>query len=170
MKYKLEKWDCYKAYLLHIKPRQVYAFLGVFMICMVVFSCILAVRSPDCKHKIMFVAPILLGTGFILSLVYIAPLYSINKSFKQTKGIGSEVELSVSDDSFSLSTENSNVTIPYKDIFKIKSNEHYLLIYHNQYVYHVIPKRNSDLISSAATIEERFKLVGQCIPASKQAK
>lgn len=167
MRYKLAKWDYYKAYLLHIKPRRIYAILGIFMIGMVVFACILAVRSPGGKNETMFVVSILLGTGFILSFIYLAPVYSINKCFKQTKGIGSEIELSVSEDSFSMSTENSNVTIPYKDIFKVKSNEHYLLIYHNQYAYSIIPKRDNDLILAAGTIEDRFRLVSQCVPASR---
>jgi hypothetical protein len=158
MKYKLTKLDYYKAYLLHIKPRRVYAILGIFMICMVVFGCILAVRSPDCKHKIMFVVPILFGSVIILSSIYLAPLYSINKCFKQTKGIGTDIELSVSEDSFSMSTENSKDIAPYKNIFKIKSNEQYLLVYHNQYVYRIIPKRGNDLISAAGTIVERFRV------------
>jgi hypothetical protein len=170
MRYKLAKLDYYKAYLLHIKPRQVYAILGVFVICMVVFACILAVLSSGGKHETRFVVTILLVAVFVLLSIYLAPVYSINKCFKQTKGLDSEIALSVSEDSFSLSTENSNVTIPYKDIFKVKSNEHYLLIYHNQYVYRVIPKQDNDLILAAGTIEERFKLVSQYVTASKRAE
>lgn len=98
----------------------------------------------------------LTGVVFVLSSIYLIPVYSLQKCYKQTKDIGSEIELSVKEDSFSVSTENSNVTIPYRNIFKIKSNKNYLLVYVNQYVFRIVPKQNNDLIAAAKTIEERF--------------
>jgi len=156
MKYKLTKRDHYKAYLLHIKPRRAYTIIGIFMICLAIVVGILCLFLPEDKHHVILGIIMLTGVVFVLSSIYLIPVYSLQKCYKQTKDIGSEIELSVKEDSFSVSTENSNVTIPYRNIFKIKSNKNYLLVYVNQYVFRIVPKQNNDLIAAAKTIEERF--------------
>ncbi len=64
--------------------------------------------------------------------------------------------MAVGEDLFSLSTENSKVAIPYKNIFKVKSDRSFLLVYINQYFYYIIPKSNDELGAAAASIERRF--------------
>jgi hypothetical protein len=156
MKYKLTKWDVYKAYLLHIKPRKLYGILGIFLICMAILVSIRLVLAPQGKSDVMYGIFLLLSVVFILSSIFLFPVYSLKKCYKQTKDLGSEIELTVENDSFSTSSKNSNINMPYKNIFKIKSNNKYLLVYANQYVFHVIPKNDYDLIATANSIEEQF--------------
>jgi hypothetical protein len=170
MRYKLTKWDYYKAYLLHIKPRRVYAILGILLICAVILVGVFCIFRPEDKYGVKFGVMLISWIGFSLFFIYLFPVYPLHKSYKQTRGIGNEIEISVSEGSFSISTENSNITIPYRDIFKVKSNNYYFLVYANQYSYHIIPKRNNDLVVAAGTIEGRFRLVNQCVPANKQAE
>jgi hypothetical protein len=140
------------------------------MICTAVLSGILCVFRAEDKYDVKLGVFLISWIGFSLFLIYLLPVYPLHKSYKQTKGIGNEIEISVSEESFSISTENSNITIPYRDIFRVKSNNYYLLVYANQYFYHIIPKRNNDLVVAAGTIEDRFRLISQCVPASKQAE
>ncbi|MHC4215733.1 MAG: YcxB family protein [Planctomycetota bacterium] len=156
MNYKLTKWDVYKAYLLHIKPRRVYGILGILLICMTIITSISLMFAPEDKNDMKYGIFLLLIVFFVLSSIYLFPLYSLHKCYKQTKDIGSEIELTVENNSFSISSKNSNINLPYKNIFRIKSDKNYLLVYSNQYVFHVIPKQDNDLISAANSIEEQF--------------
>jgi hypothetical protein len=153
MKYKLYKKDYYKAYLLHIKPRKIYAIFGIGMICLSLFmSCLMF----ECK--IGGWTPYLIPAGLVWVLlgIYVYPLYSINKSYKQTKDVSNGISISLEENSFLISTDKSNCKILYNDIYKLKSNKHYLLIYINQYAYIILPKENSELQELAKHIEENF--------------
>jgi hypothetical protein len=161
MKYKLTKRDHYRAYLLHIKPRKAYEIIGILMICLAMLVGILCIFLLGDTQDVKLGIIILIGIPLVLSLIYITPLYSLNKSYKQTKDIGSEIDLSVKEDSFLVSTQYCSAAVPYRSIFKIKSNKNYLLVYVNQYVFRIIPKQNSDLIAAAKTIEERFMSINK---------
>lgn len=159
MKYRVTKKDCYRAYLLHIKPRRIYAILGIILICIALSVCLLPFLPIEDKPPIAFVILPLLGAVFVLLLIYVLPLYQLHKSFKQTKGASGEVELFIHEDSFSISDGNSNSTVPYQDIYKLRSDKDYLLIYINQYVYIVLAKTSNDLINATNTIEEKYNVL-----------
>ncbi len=157
MRYKVTKKDFYRAYLLHIKPRRIYAILGIVLICIALSVCLCSVLPIGGGSDIMFAVKLFLCMIFVLSVVYIYPLYTLHKSYKQTKGIDGDVDLAVHEESFSISTKNSNTTIPFGDIYKIRSSDSYLLIYLNQYFYVILPKKNNDFINAANTIVEKYK-------------
>jgi hypothetical protein len=154
MKYRLKRRDYYRAYCLHIKPRRSYAILGILLVCIGLATgslCLLV--WEDTVLGIL----VLSGIVFVLSTVYLFPLYPLQKCWRQTKGIDSDIELSVGNDSFSLGSETNRSTIPYENIFRIRSNRDYLLVYSNQYVYWIIPKSTDDLAEAAHIIEKRFR-------------
>lgn len=159
MRYKVTKKDFCRSYLLHIKPRKIYSILGVVLICIALSVCLWSVLPIGDKPDIKFASLLLLSIILVLSLLYIYPLYTLHKSYKQTKGIDDDVDLATHEESFSMSGKNFSTTIPYKDIYNIKSNDSYLLIYWNQYFYTILPKTNNDLINAASTIEEKYKAI-----------
>ncbi len=99
---------------------------------------------------------ILAGLGWVLFFLYIYPIHSINKILRQTKWGTGEINVSSEEDSFVISHEKSNNKIPYKDIFKLKNNKHYLLIYLNQNYYIILPKESDELKELAKCIETNF--------------
>ncbi|MCE5341019.1 MAG: YcxB family protein [Planctomycetaceae bacterium] len=153
MKYSVSSRDQYKAYLLHIKPRKVYAVLGMVFMLIALFVIYLELsRKGFGKTSLsMIVAAI-----YVLFSIYIWPMYSMNKLGKQTKLKGGEIDLFLDKDFFTRSTEMSNAKMLYKDIFKLKKNKNYLLIYINDGLYIILPKRNSELQDAAKQIEENF--------------
>ncbi len=153
MKYKLCKKDYYKAYLLHIKPKKIYAILGTGMILLSLFmSCLMLMREVGGWMPYLILA----GLGWVLFFLYIYPIHSINKILRQTKWGTGEINVSSEEDSFVISHEKSNNKIPYKDIFKLKNNKHYLLIYLNQNYYIILPKESDELKELAKCIETNF--------------
>jgi hypothetical protein len=157
MKYNLTNKDYYKAYLLNIKPRKIYSILGIFLICIGLFACLVTILSAIGKSGLILAGVLFLCIIVCLSAIYILPLYTINKSYKQTKGIGDDIELTVNEESFSISGNNFNIKIPYENIYKIRSNDSYLLVYENQYFYRIIAKTDNDLKNAAKIIEDKYK-------------
>ncbi|UCC23278.1 MAG: YcxB family protein [Planctomycetota bacterium] len=157
MKYKLTKKDYYRAYLLSIKARKAYSILGILLVCLGLLVCLWSILPGDPDYKVAGI--IFLSIIVCLSAIYIFPVYNINKSFKQTKGIDDDIDLTVNEESFSLSGKNFNINFPYEDIFKIKSDDNYLLVYDNQYAFRVIPKRDNDLRSATKIIEDKYKIL-----------
>ena len=156
MKYTLHKKDYYKAYLLHTKPRKIYAILGTgFVLLLLYISYLMFKKETDGYTPYLILA----GLVWVLYFLYIHPIYLINKVLKQTKwGIG-EIDISSEEDSFVISHEKSHSKIPYKDIFKLKSNKHYLLIYLNQNDYIILPRKTDELKEMAERIETNFAKV-----------
>ena len=156
LKYKITKRDAYKAYLLTVKPRRIYGILGVILILAGLCVCFLCLKPSEGQPKYGLAALIFGCIILVLFQVYVFPLYTISKCFKQTKGIDEEIELTVGNYSFQMVTKNSQINVPYADIYKIKSNNRYLLVFENQYICRVIPKNTQELIDAADMIEQKY--------------
>ena len=99
---------------------------------------------------------IIVGMIYVLFSLYIWPMYSMNKLRKQTKLTGDGIDLFLDKDFFTISTETSNAKILYKYIFRLNKNKNYLLVYINDGLFIILPKRNSELQDAAKQIEENF--------------
>jgi hypothetical protein len=66
MRYKVTKKDFYRAYLLHIKPRRIYAILGIILICIALSVCLCSVLPIGGASDIMFAVKLFLGIIFVL--------------------------------------------------------------------------------------------------------
>ena len=94
---------------------------------------------------------------YLLLLFFVFPYYQISKIYKQTRGLGNEIiNISLDENSITLSTGKGNSTLPFKDIYKLKNNKHYLLIYPNQHLYRILPKKDDKLKELAKQIEDGF--------------
>ena len=151
MEYQLSEKDYYKAYLLHRKPRKAYAVLGIVILCL--SSIPMFYGSNPGWYRFFWPLCVI----YLLLLFFVFPYYQISKIYKQTRGLGNEIiNISLDENSITLSTDKGNSTIPFKDIYKLKNNKHYLLIYPNQHLYRILPKKDDELKELAKQIEDGF--------------
>ena len=158
--YRVTKKDIYRAYLLHIRPRKLFAILGILMLCLCIFSCILAVVPLEGEPNYVFAGFLLVTIVLLMGGIYVLPWFSIHRSIRQTKGVDGEVKVVVGEDSIQFSGEYSHITIPYSHVFAVKSDKDYLLIYTNQNVFRIVPKYDAEQAGVADQIEQALARLG----------
>lgn len=137
----LEPNDCLEAQLLHIRPRPVLKWLGLFTLLMFTLGAIIhiiitPVRYVSWTPLCMFGVVAYLVFHFLVLL----PRQS-RKIFAQQKGLQIPYEIEITEDMYSVASERGNGRCPWSDFHKYKKNKSTILLYQSDVLFHIFQKR-----------------------------
>lgn len=146
----LSEKDYVAAQFLHLRPRPVFAFIGVFLLA--------------AYALVLFVFPSLLTFGVAVYLVGSFLLYvpwRARRNFRQYAALSESVSVEVHPDGLRFTRKNGEGLLPWSEIRKWRRNQRLLLLYPASNIFHLLPSHF--FASSEAYIEfinETEKRVG----------
>lgn len=130
--------DYVRAQYLHIRPRPLYKVLGVIVLVLFLWAAWLAFTSDDFgAFDILFLVTIV---AFILNFTVYIP-WKTRRVYRQQKALQRGLSFKFDDAGASISNENGHSTSPWSDYLKWKQNDHLILIYLSDCMYHMLPRR-----------------------------
>ena len=130
--------DYVRAQYLHIRPRPLYKILGSIVAALFLWAAWLALTSDDFGgFDILFLVTIV---AFILNFTLYIP-WKTKLVYRQQKALQRKLTFKFDDTGAEVSHENGQSTLPWSDYLKWKKNDHLILIYLSDCVYHMLPRR-----------------------------
>ena len=137
----IEPNDVLEAQLLHIRPRPVLKWFGLFAILMFTVSAIIHLIITPIRHVswtplFMFILVAYLVFHFRVLL----PRHA-RKIFTQQKGLQVPYEIEITDDMYSAASERGTSKCPWNEFHKYKRNESTILVYQSDALFHIFQRR-----------------------------
>lgn len=130
--------DYVRAQYLHMRPRPLYKVLGVFVSALVLWAAWIAI-TDESRHPLYFLYPTLL-IALILNFTVYVP-WKTRRIYGQQKALQRELTFKFDESGALITTENGQTTMPWSDYLRWKQNNHLMLIYLSDCMYHMLPRR-----------------------------
>ena len=162
MAYNISEKDFIKAQWIHIKPRPIYAIIGIIILFTLELAC--ANMVWKCFDENIF-AKILIPIGINSYLVILVcnVLRKWHKIYKQTKSLQNSISISYENRTITFITESGHNNVKIDDIYKIKSSSDLMLIYLNEMMFIVVKKSDDEVmkITDAILIDRSNRLTSR---------
>jgi len=133
----LQPNDYVRAQFLNLRPRPVYKVVGVILLAAAIWAGWYSFSQGDIELlDYLFVAAILF---LILNFAVYLP-WKTRRIYKQQKAMQRELTYRFDESGVFASNENGQSTTPWEDYLKWKQNDHMILLYLSDCLYHMIPK------------------------------
>ena len=130
--------DYVRAQYLHIRPRPFYKVLGTLVLALFLWAAWLSLTSGDFgAFDVLFLVTIV---ALILNFTVYIP-WKTRRVYRQQKALQREQSFKFDDAGASISNENGQATMPWSDYLKWKQNDHLILLYLSDCMYHMLPRR-----------------------------
>ncbi len=99
-------------------------------------------RSPE---RIILQVVLTVGGSGVLGVVVVVLmravflLMQVRKNLRQQKALSEEMQLSWTDDELRYATGKSQTLMPFRDLHGFKASGHVILLYHTDFMYHLVP-------------------------------
>ena len=149
----LQPSDYVRAQFLNLRPRPVYKFVGAIILAAALWAGWYSFSQSDIGVlDYLFVAAILF---LILNFAVYLP-WKTRRIYRQQKAMQRELTYRFDDSGVFASNENGQSTTPWQDYLKWKQNDHMILLYFSDCMYHMIPRT---LFDRPADFDKLLELV-----------
>jgi hypothetical protein len=124
----LKEADYLAAQRLHVKPRPIFAVIGVLLV-LVALAALYVSRSVS------------LGAALVvlLLLFFVYEPFKARRLFRQYKALSEPTTIELRDDGLYFSRQNGEGLVPWSHVLKWKSNDRVLLLYPASGLFYVLP-------------------------------
>lgn len=137
----IEVSDYVQAQYLHLRPRPLIKWLGIFLIVLFVLVTLQQIIIPQ-GGRITILPYILIAVGFYLVIIYGIWLpYRTKKIYKQQKTLQEPFESEISSDEFISTNSLGTARLRWKDFHKYKVGKDMILVYQSDLMFHMFPRR-----------------------------
>jgi hypothetical protein len=135
----LEVREIFAAQWLHVKPRPVFAVLGVLLIALAMWALWFAFFDLSEHHWGGWLLLTCIAVLLLQFLVY-AP-YNLRRQYSQRKDLQRELAFVTSDAGLSIQTDHGAMSTPWQDYLKWKEGRTLFLLYLSDAMFQIVPKR-----------------------------
>jgi len=145
----LKEGDYVAAQFLHMRPRRVYAIIGVLLSC-------LAILAVVYSHSLILI----LCLAYLAGCFFIYLPFRAKRTFRQYKALSERMTVEIRDDGLFVRRINGEGLVPWSQIMKWRNNRKLVLLYPAGSVFHLIPSHffpnENDFKSFLDTLESRL--------------
>ncbi len=124
----LKEVDYVAAQFLHLRPKRVFAVIGLFLLCLVVWAMVFAQSY-----------------WFLLVLIYLAVFFAFiipfkaKRNFRQYKVLSEPLTMEVREDGLFFKRTNGEGLVPWSHIVKWKNNKKLAILYPARNLFYMVP-------------------------------
>ena len=130
--------DYVSAQYLHMRPRPIYKVLGAFISVLVLWAAWIAITDED-RRAFDLLYPTLVIAMILNFAVYLP--WKTRRIYGQQKALQRELTFRFDENGALITTENGQTATPWSDYLRWKQNNHLILIYLSDCMYHMLPRR-----------------------------
>lgn len=133
----LQPSDYVRAQYLHLRPRPIYKIVGIIILVLFLWAGWYSVSKGNLEtlDYLFFLVTVFLILNFAVYLPW-----RTRRIYKQQKALHRELTFKFDDGGVSASNENGRSLTPWEDYLKWKQNEHLILLYFSDCMYHMVPR------------------------------
>jgi hypothetical protein len=134
----IQPGDYVKAQYLHMRPRPLYEILGIIVLALFFWATWIAITDDD--HDAFDLLYLALIIALILNYTVYIP-WKTRRVYRQHKALQRELSFKFDATGALVTNENGQSRMPWSDYLRWKQNDHLILIYLSDSMYHMLPSR-----------------------------